>query len=279
MKPIVSICMSTYRHERYIQQAIEGVMMQQTTFAVQLVIGEDHSGDLTRLVCEEMAEKYSHKIKLLPSDRNYGQNHNLSRTIGACTGKYIALCEGDDYWIDPAKLQQQVEFLENNPNCVMCFHPINTVDQDGVLIEEQPADGKTVFYKGNDFFHIFVPTLSLVFRNCLQFFPNEFYKVKSTDAFIVGMLSGFGDGARLGFVGGCYRKHEGGLYNSLTALDKYKQAIYTRKLMKRSPYFKKEQKKEIRRELRRREILYIKIFLKRKQIMSCFRLILFYLSF
>ncbi len=134
MEPIVSICMSTYRHERYIKQAIEGVMMQQTTFAVQLVIGEDHSGDLTRLVCEEMAEKYSHKIKLLPSDRNYGQNYNLSRTIQACTGKYIALCEGDDYWIDPGKLEKQVEFLEKQPRLWYVFHPINTVDQEGGII-------------------------------------------------------------------------------------------------------------------------------------------------
>ncbi|WP_315817047.1 hypothetical protein [Paraflavitalea speifideaquila] len=122
---------------------------------------------------------------------------------------------------------------------MMCFHPINTVNQDNQLLLQQPPASAITFYKGNDFFHIFVPTLSLVFRNCLRYFPEEFYQVRSTDAFIVAMLSGFGNGARLGFVGGCYRKHEGGLYNSLTTLEKYKQAIRTRKLMKRSPYFKK----------------------------------------
>src|SRR5688572_26916054 len=98
MGPLVSICMNTYRHERFVKQAIEGVMMQQTTFPVQLVIGEDCSDDRTRAVCEEMAERYHGKIELLPSYRNYGQNCNLSRTVTACTGKYIALCEGDDYW-------------------------------------------------------------------------------------------------------------------------------------------------------------------------------------
>jgi glycosyltransferase involved in cell wall biosynthesis len=278
MKPVVSICMNTYRHERFIRQAIEGVMMQQTTFAVQLVIGEDCSDDLTRTICEEMAKQYNQKIKLLPSDRNYGQNNNLSRTIQACTGKYIAMCEGDDYWIDPHKLQKQVEFLEDHPDCVMCFHPINTVDQDDQLLEEQKPGNQVIFYKGNDFFHIFVPTLSIVFRNCLDIFPDEFYKIKSTDAFIVGMLSGFGGGAKLDFAGGCYRKHEGGLYNRLSTLDKYKQSIFTRKMMKRSAYFKKEQRREIRRELIRREILYIKIFLKRKEILNCFRMMLFYIS-
>ncbi|WP_315817048.1 glycosyltransferase family 2 protein [Paraflavitalea speifideaquila] len=101
MEPVVSICMSTYRHERFIKQAIEGVMRQQTNFAIQLVIGEDFSDDGTRALCEEMAHRDSQRIKLLPSDKNYGQNHNLSRTMAACNGKYIAICEGDDYWIDP----------------------------------------------------------------------------------------------------------------------------------------------------------------------------------
>jgi glycosyltransferase involved in cell wall biosynthesis len=271
--------MSTYRHERFIKQAIEGVMMQQTNFAIQLVIGEDFSDDGTRALCEEMAQRNGLRIKLLPSDRNYGQNHNLSRTIAACTGKYIAICEGDDYWIDPQKLAKQVQFLEDHPECVMCFHPINAVNQDDQLLDQQPPGPAITHYKANEFFHIFVPTLSLVFRNCLQFFPDEFFQVKSTDAFIVAMLSGYGNGARLGFVGGCYRKHEGGLYNRLTTLEKYKQAIRTRKMMKRSSYFKKEQRREIRRELIRREVLYLKIFLKRKEIRNCFRILLFYVSF
>lgn len=278
MKPIVSICMNTFRHEPYIRQAIEGVMMQQTLFPFQLVIGEDLSDDHTRRVCEEMQERYMEKIVLLPSEKNHGQCYNLHRTILACTGKYIAFCEGDDFWIDPFKLQKQVDFLERHPDCVMCFHPINTVDQDNKLLEEQAPGSELSFYKGNDFFHTFVPTLSLVFRNCLRTFPQEFFQVKSTDAFVVGMLSGYGDGAKLGFIGGCYRRHEGGLYNRLNVLDKYKQAIHTRKMMKRSSYFKRSQKREIGRELVRRELLYIKIFLKRREILNCLRIMVFYFS-
>ncbi|WP_276482089.1 glycosyltransferase [Paraflavitalea pollutisoli] len=278
MRPLVSICMSTYRHERFIKQAIEGVMMQQTDFDIELVIGEDFSNDGTRSICENLAAHYGSKIKLLPSDRNYGQNQNLSRIILACSGKYIAMCEGDDYWIDPDKLFKQVDYLEKHPAHVMCFHLINTVDQEGGLLETQEGDGSVTEYRGMDLFHTFVPTLSILFRNCLDYFPPEFYKIKSTDAFIVGMLSGHGDGARLGFVGGCYRKHDGGLFNQLPMLDKYKQAIHTRKWMRRSDYFKKEQKKEIRRELFRREVLYMKIFLRKRQLWSCFRLVIFYIS-
>lgn len=252
--------------------------MQQADFDIELVIGEDFSDDGTRTICENLATLYGSKIRLLPSDRNYGQNQNLSRIISSCTGKYIAMCEGDDYWIDPDKLRKQVEYLEKHQAHVMCFHLINTVDQDDRLLELQEGDGSVTEYRGMDFFHTFVPTLSILFRNCLDYFPPEFYKIRSTDAFIVGMLSGHGDGARLGFVGGCYRKHDGGLFNQLPMLDKYKQAIHTRKWMRRSAYFQKEQKKEIRRELFRREVLYMKIFLRKRQLWSCFRLILFYIN-
>lgn len=277
--PCVSICMNTFRHESFIRQAIEGVMMQQTTFPFQLVIGEDASDDNTRSVCEEMQQQYHEKILLLPGDQNHGQNRNLFRTLKACTGKYIALCEGDDYWIDPLKLEKQVAFLDNHPEYVMCFHPVRTVDKNGALLHEKPPNDQAILYAGGDLLHTFVPTPSLVFRNCLDSFPEAFFKVKSTDAFIVGMLSGFGKGADLGFIGGCYRKHDGGLYNRLSVLDKYKQAIHTRKMMVRSPYFNKMQKREIRRELARRETLYIKIFLKKKEVMNCLRIILFYFRF
>lgn len=113
-KCMVSIKMITYNHEPYIAQAIEGVLMQKTTFKFELVIGEDCSTDLTRKICEDYAKKYPEIIKLLPSEQNLGMIKNGLRTLQACEGKYIAFCEGDDYWTDPLKLQKQVDFLEAN---------------------------------------------------------------------------------------------------------------------------------------------------------------------
>ena len=109
----VSICMITYNHESYIKQAIEGVLMQKTNFDFELVIGEDCSTDSTRLICEEYANRET-QICLLPSKSNLGVMPNFTRTLKACTGKYIALCEGDDYWTDPFKLQKQVNILEKD---------------------------------------------------------------------------------------------------------------------------------------------------------------------
>lgn len=270
--------MSTYRHEEYIHQAIEGVMMQKTTFGIELVIGEDYSGDNTRRICAEMEKKYAGIIRLLPSDRNYGQNHNLARTLLACRGMYIALCEGDDYWIDPLKLQKQVDFLEDRKDLVLCFHRVNTVDETGNLLEKNEPAGTVTCFRSEQLYHVFVPTLSLLFRNCLKYFPPEFYQVKSTDAFIVAMLATHGGGADLGFPGGCYRKHSGGLYNRLSQVNKFKQALQCRKIMKRSDYFNRKDKTEIQAELMARLKMYIKIFLRKGQLGNCFRIIFFYFN-
>ena len=110
--PLVSIIMITYNHERFIAQAIEGVLMQETGFPFELVIGEDCSTDGTRAVCEKYAREHPDRIRLLPAERNLGMNLNARRTLRACRGKYIANCEGDDLWTDAGKLQRQAEYLE-----------------------------------------------------------------------------------------------------------------------------------------------------------------------
>tara|TARA_R100000935_G_scaffold7556_6_gene15995 strand:- start:1031 stop:1966 length:936 start_codon:yes stop_codon:yes gene_type:complete len=113
---IVSIFMLTYNQEEYIAQAIEGVIAQKTNFKYQLVIGEDFSSDGTREICLDFAEKNPNKIKLLLNKKNIGLIANYIQTYAHCKGKYIAICDGDDYWIDPLKLQKQVDFLEANPD-------------------------------------------------------------------------------------------------------------------------------------------------------------------
>lgn len=113
-KPVVSVGIITYNQAPYIRQAVDGILMQKTDFGMELVIGEDFSTDNTRAICTEYSEKYPHLIKLLPSRANIGAMSNFIRTLEACTGRYIAFCEGDDYWTDSYKLQKQVDFLEKN---------------------------------------------------------------------------------------------------------------------------------------------------------------------
>lgn len=124
--PMVSVWMITYNHEPYIRQAIEGVVMQKTDFEYELVIGEDCSTDRTREICFEYQRKYPDKIRVLWSNQNLYRNPhpaggNSQRTMAHCRGEFIALCEGDDYWIDPLKLQKQVDIMRKHPTVGFCF--------------------------------------------------------------------------------------------------------------------------------------------------------------
>lgn len=123
--PMVSVWMMTYNQVSYIAEAMEGVLMQKTTFPVRLVIGEDGSTDGTRAIIEDYCTRYPGRILLLPDEGNLGMMPNMARTMNACRGaRYVAMCEGDDYWIDEYKLQKQVDFMEAHPDCAMCFHAV-----------------------------------------------------------------------------------------------------------------------------------------------------------
>ncbi len=120
-EPLVSVDMITYNHAPYIAQAIEGVLQQKTNFPFELVIGEDCSTDGTREIVIEYKKKYPDIIRPVMSDKNVGAKENSYRTMKACNGKYIAYCEGDDYWHRPDKLQKQVDYMESHPECGMVY--------------------------------------------------------------------------------------------------------------------------------------------------------------
>ena len=119
--PLVSVCMTAYNHTPYIGRAIEGVLSQRTTFAVELVLSDDCSTDGTGAICRDYAARYPDRIRLLTGDVNVGMRANYRRTIEACRGRYVAMCDGDDWWCDPLKLQRQVEALEADPACGLSY--------------------------------------------------------------------------------------------------------------------------------------------------------------
>lgn len=127
-EPLVSVRTSTYNHGKYIKYCIEGVLMQKTTFPFEFIIGEDCSTDGTREIVFEYAKKYPDIIRVITADYNVGSKANGRRCIRACRGKYMAICEGDDYWTDPLKLQKQVDFLEANPEYGLVHTNFDFVD-------------------------------------------------------------------------------------------------------------------------------------------------------
>lgn len=115
--PLISVFMTTYNHQPYIARAIDSVLEQKTKFPFELVIGEDCSTDGTREIVMKYQEKYPNIIRVVTSDTNVGTHKNLARTMAACQGKYLAFCEGDNYWHDRKKLEKQCKYLEAHPEC------------------------------------------------------------------------------------------------------------------------------------------------------------------
>src|SRR5437868_1761177 len=114
--PYASVLMVTFNHERYIGQAIESVMAQDAPFPIELIVAEDHSTDSTRDVIGSYAARYPGRIVPLFRERNFGTSRNFAGALRACRGRYVALLDGDDYWLSPGKLRRQVEYLDSHPN-------------------------------------------------------------------------------------------------------------------------------------------------------------------
>ena len=129
-KPLVSVCVQTYQHAPYIKECLDSILMQKTNFEFEIIVGEDNSSDGTREICMEYAKKYPNKIRLLLHHRENNirindtpsGRFNFLYNLCSARGKYIALCEGDDFWLDETKLQKQVEYLEKNTDCTISFH-------------------------------------------------------------------------------------------------------------------------------------------------------------
>jgi len=273
-QPVVSVGIITYNHEKYIRQCLEGVMMQKTTFPFDVIVGEDCSTDNTRSIIEEFEQKYPGIIKPIYQEKNVGGARNAYEfCYPALTGKYVAICEGDDYWTDPYKLQKQYDFLEQNPDFVMCYHRINRVNERGEFVQKRESTDKINILSQKEIFHISIPTLAIMFRNCIKEIPKEVIDAQCGDAFIRGMLASYGKAANLGFVGAHYRIHSGGFYSSKTTLEQFLFSLSARKQMIRSSYFNNMQKKEIKKEYYERKFYYLFHFLKKFQIRSFFRVL------
>ena len=201
--PKVSVSIITYNHQEYIGQAIESVLKQQVDFAYEIIIGDDYSSDDTRKVLREYQEKHPKTIQLILHPRRYqgvpGRLNNITN-LYACRGQYIAMLDGDDYWTNEHKLQQQVDFLDQHPDYSFAFHDavIRSANEsfDDFLCSRQSR----IFQSDNTFTledviakSSFAATSSIVFRNGLiGEFPDWFWKIVSADYALQLLLAGQG---------------------------------------------------------------------------------------
>ncbi|MDT0644240.1 glycosyltransferase [Zunongwangia sp. F363] len=138
-KPKVSACIITYNHEKFLRKCLDGAISQNLDFPYEIVIGEDKSTDNTLAICKEYQNRYPDLIRLIERPANLGMLGNWTGTLGECNGEYIAVCEGDDYWIDPDKLKKQIDFLDNNKQYVLCGSKVKSSNENG---EEGESGGK-----------------------------------------------------------------------------------------------------------------------------------------
>ncbi|WP_268225679.1 glycosyltransferase [Sinomicrobium oceani] len=212
----LSVCIFTYNHQAYIAETIEGALRQKTNFEFEIVVGEDCSTDGTRQIVEQYEKCYPQKVRAIYNKTNLGMMSNNSNTILQCKGDYIALLDGDDYWIDDKKLQNQVEFMDNNPKYSFCFHDGKILGKDGVLLDETCCGymSKEEVKFEDVIFDVSIPTFSIVFRRNLLggYPPSWFHTLNAPDRPLFLLLAQKGKGYYFNQCWGVYRLHDNGCW-------------------------------------------------------------------
>lgn len=213
--PEVSVCTTTYNSSKFIEEAIMGVLAQKVSFRIEFVIYDDCSSDETPSILRKYAEEYPEIIRVFYQATNIGLNQNFMAAMRQCRGKYIALLDGDDYWIDPSKLQVQYDFLESNPDFVLCgtaslkrHESSGTYSRSHLYLPANTGEvkvfGTPEMYKLDPFW---LPTHSLLLRSRCVYFPGWFKDVVYVDRALRLILSLEGSLAFINKITCVYRVH------------------------------------------------------------------------
>ncbi|WP_370479349.1 glycosyltransferase [Tamlana flava] len=228
----ISVCMIAYNHEKYIREAIEGVLMQTGNFNLELVVSDDTSSDKTSSVIQSIIDEHPRgsDIKFTKQDKNLGMIPNFIWTLQQCKGDYIAICEGDDYWTDSLKLQKQLDFLEHNPDYVIHSGIATILNENGVP-EHDPfvgiRDAATTFGMEDFLGKNNLITCTVMFRNCITQYPEEFFEAILGDWFLYTVLlhqtglKAYRSSEELAV----YRVHNNGFIRSLSSINYFQQKI------------------------------------------------------
>lgn len=213
--PRVSVLLLAYRHEPWLRQSLDSVLAQEGPVSYEILIGEDCSPDGTRGICQEYQQRFPDRVRLFTSCTNVGMHRNLLRLWARARGEFVALLEGDDYWTDPRKLEKQVRFMDEHPECSMCGARTENMRFRLARVQESYGlEDVLVTYP----FH----TSTAFFRSALlDAFPESFLRVKALDSclYVLYALKG-----RCGFLDATlsyYRRHGGGVWSGLTVLARH----------------------------------------------------------
>jgi glycosyltransferase involved in cell wall biosynthesis len=238
LKPTVSVRFMVYNNEPYIREAIEGILIQQTNFLVEIVVGDDFSTDNTLNIIKEYKDTSNIYFNILQREvggkywkdrKRLGRLYNFRNIVENCSGKYIALLEGDDYWTDPLKLQKQVDFLEKNPDYNICFHRASLLQQNIFSLHQIPSP-----FESESFNYIqllrhynFITTASVVIRKHVNLkLPRWFTNIPFGDLALYQIVSKNKKIKCIADTMSVYRIHNEGIYSKLNSYQKMVQYLH-----------------------------------------------------
>jgi glycosyltransferase involved in cell wall biosynthesis len=229
-EPLLTIACLTYNHEDYIAQTLDSFLEQQTRFPFEVLINDDASTDGTTAIVREYARRFPNIIKAIVQPVNLYQKGTppCPELFGKGQGKYIAYCEGDDYWTDPLKLQKQVDFLESHHDYVITYHDAIAFDSEGPkgiqLVGEGQGDASSLeLMKGRS-----ISTLTACFRNVLHELPPELARSPLGDLVWWALLGVHGKGKYLADIKpAAYRVHPGGVFSMRSDKKKLQMTLHT----------------------------------------------------
>lgn len=241
MDPIVSICCVTYNHEDYLQECLDGFLMQKTNFEFEVLVHEDASTDKTAEILKSYEKKFPGKLRCVYQTENQFKKQNVLTEIlfKMAQGKYIALCEGDDYWSDPNKLQKQVDFLESNPEYMASYHRAMLINETGSIIKKEKYDNYSD-YSENELLTGYgeLITNAVMFRSILEIIP-EFSKVHNGDTTFWHLFGFYGKAKfQHDILPSAYRIHSGGIWTGAQEYSKLKSSLITYEVIVNNLKFK-----------------------------------------
>jgi len=268
LTPKASVCIQTFQHVNFIKECLDGILMQQTNFDFEILLGEDASTDGTREICIEYAQKYPDKINLFLHHREnniniYGKatgRFNFLYNLYSSRGKYIAFCEGDDYWTDPYKLQKQVDFLEKNEDYNICFHNASVIKGNQITKQIYSPNRKQTITLTDLFKGDFTKTCCVVFRNNIDISDVSVEMIQDTTLFMK-CLENNKKAYYINEDMAVYRIHAGGVFSVMKTKDKLLQGykirsyIYKKYKQHNDSYIIAKTLKEISTEL---SLIYLK---------------------
>lgn len=222
-EPLLSVLCLTFEHAPFVAQALESVLAQKVSFPIEVVVADDCSSDATLAVVERFRQRLGTRLRVLTTPVNLGVTRNLRRALAACRGRYVALCEGDDYWRGNQKLQRQVDFLEAHSGYVLAFHDATLIGEVAAAGDQQLSRWLRRDASAAELIATRpISTLTVCFRNVLGPLPHELDQAPALDLCLWSLLGQHGSGRYMPEIeAAAYRVHPGGVFSTQTERARY----------------------------------------------------------